>query len=130
MASTCVADTGFWIVEHVSLVDIELLLCIELASVLLSLDELVVHSVGGIVNDAHLHIGKRIPARSEIVCSLYKPAVVVLVGIRVVVLVLAAICQILALHFLIGYICKVAPVVAAEHLCAESTHYVPRGVMI
>ena len=81
VAATCVADACLRIVEHVSLVDVELLLSVELAAVLLSLDELVVHSVGGIVNDAHLHIGKRIPTRTEVVSSLYKPTVVVLVGI-------------------------------------------------
>ena len=73
---------------------------------------------------AVLHVGEDVPVVGEGVAGLDECAVVVLLGVGVVVLVVA-VGEVLALHLLVGDVCEVSPVRAAELLQVYAAEDVP-----
>ena len=121
-----VADASLRVHEEVVLVDVDALVLVVAVGALL---EVVVESVGVIVDIAHLHVEEPVPAVAELAVSLEEPAPVVLVGVRVVVLV-SAVGEVFLLKSLVSDVRHLAPVVATEELHAEAAHYVPQSVLV
>ena len=120
-----VADTGLRVEEVEVVIDVQLL--VHILAVLLH--EAVVQTVGLVFYITILQVGKHVPVVEEAVGSFQEAAVVVLVGVRVVIFVLAVLSQIFLLQLLAADVCNIAPVVAAELLQVHATDDVPVVVL-
>ena len=121
------ADTCLRIEEIEFLVDVQLLVLV--AAICLG-DKFIVDTVGLVFHTAVLQVCEYIPVVCKAIACLDEGAVVVFVGIRIIVLILAVAAEELLLCILIGDIGKVTPVVATELLEVQASDYVPVFILV
>ena len=126
MSVVRVADAGLRIDEEIVFLDVEVLVCVLTVGVTY---KAVVDAVRSVVDVAHLQVYEVIPSGAELIVGLNECAPVVLVSVRVVILILS-VAEILLLYSLVGDVCHVAPVVAAEELHAGTSDNVPCTVSV